>query len=448
MMNSILHKLSFLAVSAFLLVVLVTASLLNIRDKHQLGDSQLKTILEIQLRVDMLRSQLWVFLQHGDQESLEEVYIAQQNLAKNLSQKMDFPASINNLKRMNHSLAVLLRQEINLYSFSTSLSNTTNSSPSPNEEAILLLHSRYNMIVQTMEEELFHLQTNVLRTHSAHNEKSIVKTALILLFFSIMVAVLALLILKQFRIGSNVIKSGIYKLSAGDFSSRIAQPKLDEEFAIIVDFFNEMKGSLQEHTVTKDQLEKEIKLKTSTLRKQTDQLQYLSERDSLTGVLNRRAFHVSLEKAMSEASKSETKIAIIFIDLDKFKLVNDTKGHLAGDKVLLTYASRLKEASRPTDIIGRLGGDEFAVCLTSLSNTHQVESTLQALLTELDKPIALDDEDVFVNSSIGVSIYPTESESLDELLDLADKAMYQAKKQSSSAYHGQFLMSGKANKAE
>ncbi|OEF03866.1 diguanylate cyclase domain-containing protein [Vibrio genomosp. F10] len=444
MMNSILHKLSFLAVSAFLLVALVSASLLNIRDKHQLGDSQMKTILEIQLRVDMLRSQLWVFLQRGDQESLEEVYIAQQNLAKNLSQQMDFPASIGNLKRMNHSLAVLLRQEINLYSLSTSLSNTINSSPSPNEEAILLLHSRYNMIVQTMEEELFHLQTNVLSKQSIHNETSIVKTALILLFFSIMVAVLALLILKQFRIGSNVIKSGIYKLSTGDFSSRIVHPKLDEEFAIIVNFFNEMKGSLQEHTVTKDQLEKEIQLKTSTLRKQTEQLQYLSERDSLTGVLNRRAFHVSLGKAMGAASNSDNKIAIIFIDLDKFKLVNDTKGHLAGDKVLLTYATRLKQASRPTDIIGRLGGDEFAMCLTSLNSTDRIESILQGLLTELDKPIALDDEDVSVTSSIGVSIYPTESESLDELLDLADKAMYQAKQQSSSAYHGQFVKNVKA----
>ncbi|MGF1720612.1 diguanylate cyclase [Vibrio kyushuensis] len=416
-------------------MAVVTASLWNIKNEQQLSDTRVETILQTQLRVDMLRSQLWVFLQHDDKASLEEVYIAQQMLSENLNMQSEFSSYIKNLQRMNQSLDILLRKERSLYD-SQSHNEELLLAPLSTKEAVSLLHSRYNMIVQNMAEELFHLQKDVLYSNKKNHEKSLLMTGVILLLFSVAISFMTLLVYKQFKTGSRLIKSGIHKLSDGDLSSRIEKTELDEEFSTIARFFNEMKGSLQENIVTKDQLEKEVKSKTSILIQQKDRLKYLSDHDSLTSVLNRRAFYIHLENVIEETSLTKLKAVFLFIDVDKFKDINDTRGHNVGDRVLVNYASRLRANIRPSDIIGRVGGDEFIICLSSLNSIEMIPSKLTKLLDVLDQPMEIEGLTLSVTSSIGVSVYPDHSTQISELLDRADQAMYQAKKEQRSAFCG------------
>ncbi|MEZ9233134.1 GGDEF domain-containing protein [Vibrio amylolyticus] len=436
-MKSILSKLNLLVIISVLLVGIVSMSLWSIREDQQIHDQQLATILQIQQGIDTLRSQLWIFLQYKDKASLEEVYIAQQSLTEQLGEQTNFKHCIENLEKMNYSLAVLLRQEraledSTLQSFPHSVVTADMS------ESRSLLHSRYNMIAQSMGEELFHLQQEVHVSNRAQQEKALAMTALVLLFFTLLVSFTAILIFKQFKAGQDVIKEGIHNLYNGDLDTLISIPKLAEEYVVLVTFFNKMKVSLQNHIVTKDELEREVKLKTSTLMHQTDQLRYLSERDSLTGVLNRRAFYHQLDVEAQKALSSGTLFALLFIDLDKFKAINDNKGHNVGDEVLATFSSRLKDNMRPTDVIGRVGGDEFVVCINGLSDEANIESKLDYILDVLDKPMEIKDESIQVSCSIGVSYYPTQSDNVKEVLELADQAMYEAKKKSGSRYFSLF----------
>ncbi|WP_241909840.1 diguanylate cyclase [Vibrio sp. 10N.261.55.A7] len=436
-MKSILSKLNLLVIISVLLVGIVSMSLWSIREDQQIHDQQLATILQIQQGIDTLRSQLWIFLQYKDKASLEEVYMAQQSLTEQLGEQTNFKHYIENLEKMNYSLAVLLRQEralddSKLQSFPHSVVTADMS------ESRSLLHSRYNMIAQSMGEELFHLQQEVHVGNRAQQEKALAMTALVLLFFTLLVSFTAILIFKQFKAGQDVIKEGIHNLYNGDLDTLISIPKLAEEYVVLVTFFNKMKVSLQNHIVTKDELEREVKLKTSTLMHQTDQLRYLSERDSLTGVLNRRAFYHQLDVEAQKALSSGTLFALLFIDLDKFKAINDNKGHNVGDEVLATFSSRLKDNMRPTDVIGRVGGDEFVVCINGLSDEANIESKLDYILDVLDKPMEIKDESIQVSCSIGVSYYPTQSDNVKEVLELADQAMYEAKKKSGSRYFSLF----------
>ncbi|MGF1694524.1 GGDEF domain-containing protein [Vibrio lamellibrachiae] len=446
-MKSILSKLNLLVFCSVLLVGIVSTSLWSIKEEQQSNDQRLANILQIQLGIDMLRSQLWVFLQYEDKASLEQVYIAQQSLSENLSNQNDFIAYIKNLQRMNHSLAILLRQERSQDLNRTSpLDNAFSNSPLVDWESRELLHSRYNMIAQSMGEELFHLQQEVHVSNRLQQEKALATTALILLFFSGLVSLIAILIFKQFKVGQGVIREGIHKLSIGDLDSLITQPKLAEEYSILVKFFNEMKVSLQRHIVTKDELEQEVKLKTSALVHQTDQLRYLSERDPLTGVLNRRAFHQQLEQEVENANKASTVFALLFIDLDKFKVINDTKGHHIGDEVLVTFSARLRSNIRPSDIIGRLGGDEFVICLSGLHDEKNIERKITSILEALDQPMEIEGESISMKCSIGVSYYPIQSKDINEVLDLADQAMYEAKKQVESSFYSSYLRHATQNK--
>lgn len=434
-MKSILSKLNLLVILSVLLVGIVLTSLWSIREDQQMHDQQLATILQIQQGIDTLRSQLWVFLQYKDKASLEEVYMAQQGLTELLSEQTNFKHYIENLQKMNHSLAVLLRQERSLEASQDLRSDVSLvEADISTSESRALLHSRYNMIAQSMGEELFHLQQEVHVRNRALQEKALVVTALVLLFFTILVSFTAILIFKQFKAGQNIIKDGIHNLYNGDLDTLISIPKLAEEYVVLVTFFNKMKVSLQNHIVTKDELEREVKLKTSTLLHQTDQLRYLSERDSLTGVLNRRAFYHQLDSEAKAAKKSGTLFALLFIDLDKFKVINDTKGHHVGDEVLTVFSSRLKENMRPTDIIGRVGGDEFVVCINGLKDEANIDSKLNHILKILDKPMEIKDESIHMACSIGVSYFPTQSDNVKEVLHLADQAMYEAKKISGSSF--------------
>lgn len=230
-----------------------------------------------------------------------------------------------------------------------------------------LLHSRYNILVQNMNEELAYFQRQVME-ESINNQRYLLLTTMAhLLLFSSVVCGIALVVLRRFRHGCKTLQEGIEQMAKGDLASRISTQNNEQEFVQLTQFFNQMKASLQSTTVTKDELQAEVARKTAKLERQKAELRFLSERDSLTGILNRRAFKQQLSHALIKAKRSNMKLALLFFDLDKFKEINDTKGHEVGDLVLQEIAQRLKGSIRESDFCGRLG-DEFVVCLDLLQD--------------------------------------------------------------------------------
>lgn len=157
--------------------------------------------------------------------------------------------------------------------------------------------------------------------------------------------------------------------------------------------------------------------------------------DVLTGLPNRRLFSEKLDAEIRVAKRSHDNLAVLFIDLDGFKRVNDMLGHEAGDHLLLEVASRLSQCVRETDIVARMGGDEFTVVLTRLPSTDHTEFVCQKILERLAEPVHIGKEVAHVSCSIGISLYPIDGVLPEDLLRKADQAMYAAKHSGKNQFH-------------
>ncbi|RCW74040.1 putative bifunctional diguanylate cyclase/phosphodiesterase [Pseudorhodoferax soli] len=149
--------------------------------------------------------------------------------------------------------------------------------------------------------------------------------------------------------------------------------------------------------------------------------------DALTALPNRRMLRDRLSQHMLRCDRERLQLALLFIDLDHFKAVNDTLGHEGGDRLLVEAAQRLSRCVRASDTVARMGGDEFTVVLPELHEVREVERIVQAILRELARAFHLGDEPAFVSASIGITFYPGDGQSVDDLLRQADQALYVAK---------------------
>ena len=167
---------------------------------------------------------------------------------------------------------------------------------------------------------------------------------------------------------------------------------------------------------------KQYALKLRTAEKTLKQHAFF---DPLTGLANRLLLVDRFQLAMQHAKRSRRQFAVLMIDLNKFKGINDTHGHAAGDTVLTTVAQRLVSAVRASDTVARLGGDEFALIIESVSEREQIATLGQKLVDMLTEDVALNSGDVVsVGASIGIAWYPKDGENLKDILDVADQAMY------------------------
>jgi diguanylate cyclase (GGDEF)-like protein/PAS domain S-box-containing protein len=151
--------------------------------------------------------------------------------------------------------------------------------------------------------------------------------------------------------------------------------------------------------------------------------------DTLTGLPNRRMFRDRLSVEMKKTHRDQKSLAVLFIDLDRFKEVNDSLGHHVGDELLIQAANRLRECVRETDTVARLGGDEFTVILSELKELADIERLTQNIISKLGEPYHLGIEVAHVSASIGITVYPSDATDLEQLLQNADQAMYVAKDQ-------------------
>jgi len=170
------------------------------------------------------------------------------------------------------------------------------------------------------------------------------------------------------------------------------------------------------------------------LEKQKNELDYQAHYDSLTLLPNRVLFLDRLKKAISSAQRYKNQIALLFIDLDHFKEINDSLGHEAGDFILQETATRLQSKIRKSDTVSRLGGDEFTIILEGMHNINEVISLVQIILINLQKPYLYESNRLYSGASIGISIYPENGDTPQELLRNADAAMYKAKDNGRNTY--------------
>ncbi|MGZ5573813.1 MAG: bifunctional diguanylate cyclase/phosphodiesterase [Methylobacter sp.] len=157
------------------------------------------------------------------------------------------------------------------------------------------------------------------------------------------------------------------------------------------------------------------------------QIEYQATHDSLTGLLNRTLLADRLQQCMSFADRNRSKLAVAFVDLDQFKLINDSMGHHVGDQLLITMAERLSNCVRESDTVVRLGGDEFVLLLTSLQKVEDISQSMQRILAAVTAPWVIEGRDFVVSCSIGIGIYPDDGHDPNTLLKNADSAMYKAK---------------------
>ncbi|MBB6155474.1 diguanylate cyclase (GGDEF)-like protein [Pseudomonas sp. JAI115] len=212
-----------------------------------------------------------------------------------------------------------------------------------------------------------------------------------------------------------------------DFSLRATVYGSDET-GRLARSFNDMMDQLESHDAR-------ISAELQQRRLAQQQLNELAYRDPVTGLNNRHYFKEKLETAVMEGMRYATSCAVLFIDLDDFKIVNDTLGHETGDSLLILVAERLRETLRNTDVVCRIGGDEFAVILENGVNADQARLVASNIVAALSSPFYVDGRRIGVGASLGISLCPDHATDTTSLLRKADIAMYQAKGGGKNSYH-------------
>jgi diguanylate cyclase (GGDEF)-like protein len=238
-------------------------------------------------------------------------------------------------------------------------------------------------------------------------------TIKIVLVFSMLALILSAVVARVVTGPLNAIVSAINRFSKERVISTLPLARNDE-LGLLSRSFHDM--------------QREIMVHLSELNESRKVLDHLARHDTLTGLPNRRMFFDRLEHAIANSRRSGKQLAVLFIDLDRFKDINDSFGHAAGDGVLITVANLLKSAVREVDTVARLGGDEFVILLDTIDDPQHVTVIIRKLHTLFQKPMRIGGHELQVHASIGAGIFPRDGKDADELMQNADQAMYHSKK--------------------
>lgn len=238
----------------------------------------------------------------------------------------------------------------------------------------------------------------------------IVLGTLVLIIITLLIAIRFLMVkpLKQLR-------RAVSEIGYGNLNPKISLSSNDELGQLMLSF-QKMAGSLEKSRL---------------------KIEHLAYHDSLTGLPNRFQAHEALRQMISLARRENAKMAVLFLDLDNFKRINDTLGHQVGDQLLKKMAARLSSVLREedfihrnnSDLLARLGGDEFVILLANIENSLDAARVSSRILSMMKEPFHLDDKEIYSSSSIGISLFPDDGTEVDDLIKRADAAMYQAKEQ-------------------
>ncbi|MGB6406680.1 MAG: DUF4084 domain-containing protein [Planococcus donghaensis] len=190
--------------------------------------------------------------------------------------------------------------------------------------------------------------------------------------------------------------------------------------------------SVLEHKI--EQRTVEVTSSNNQLKETVHQMKHMAYHDVLSGLPNRRLFLEKLEASIVEAKHKSHKLAVVFIDLDRFKNINDTFGHEFGDLLLQAFSQRILDNLRSIDTLSRQGGDEFTLLLNAIKEEKDIAPIIHKLQKALEKPLIIKNQELYISMSIGISVYPKDGDTTDELLKNADNAMYSAKEKGRNNY--------------
>jgi len=198
--------------------------------------------------------------------------------------------------------------------------------------------------------------------------------------------------------------------------------------------FDEMERKVEERTKELNAANQELKNEIDSRIEMESEIRKLAFYDHLTGLPNRRLFNDYLNRKIHESQRTELPLSVMFLDLDSFKLINDSLGHAFGDELITQVAQRLSQTLRISDTISRIGGDEFLIMIQNTRNEKTSEIIAGKILEAFRKPFDLDGCEVYITSSIGIAMYPIDGEDGDTLIKNADIAMYRAKEKGKNKY--------------
>lgn len=417
--------LSILVLSSLLLSTTILGLQIYQSRVQDQAREQLNEIMALQTSIDVLRSRLWLLQQNRDDKSLNEGRAASQELRKTLASNSLSEVSqgaVPNLVHMQQAvdrLLELVERNYSQYEHSSSGSSQD------------LISSRLNMILLSMSEEVLVLHQRVQDHVNNVQSQLTIWAGVVLGVLSFSLVWLMLLFRHRLKSGLDVLITGIRKVRQGVLEGSVSA-KYNDEFQIIAEELSDMKAQLNDTMVSRDALQREVDEQTHQLQQQHEELKRVANTDGLTGLLNRRAFESQVSLVMARAENSGNQAALLFIDLNDFKAVNDTYGHEAGDMLLRAVADRLKDVVRVTDLVARLGGDEFIVWLNLLGDNSNVDTAVSRILTIIDTPIMFEGIPISIKLSVGVALFPEHSRKMDELMKKADEAMYKAKEDKNS----------------
>jgi len=230
---------------------------------------------------------------------------------------------------------------------------------------------------------------------------------------------------------NSVIDTGIAKLN-------VEEPLTDKDGILrwistskvpLIDGYGKIFGTLgtYQDITRKKENEKNLKL-------QRDALAHQAYHDVLTGLPNRLLFLDRLDQYIHKAHRNKQKVAVLFIDMDRFKEINDSLGHVFGDKTIKEVARRIESQIRETDTLARFGGDEFIMIFNDMNNSISIVNIVQKVMQSMENPITIEGHSIYVTLSIGISVYPDDADTPDDLLKNADAAMYKAKNDGRNTY--------------
>ena len=178
----------------------------------------------------------------------------------------------------------------------------------------------------------------------------------------------------------------------------------------------------------------EVRLLNKATREHGKMLEAMALNDSLTGLANRRLLAERMSMALADARRNKSAMAVVYLDLDEFKQINDTLGHVVGDALLKMAAERMVATVREQDTVGRMGGDEFVIALWHVTDTDDAATVALKVIEALSQPYAIDGNTISITASAGISIYPTHGEDADTLIKSADLALNEAKRAGKKIY--------------
>jgi len=264
---------------------------------------------------------------------------------------------------------------------------------------------------------IFRLDKSSLHAFLNQNRKQLI--IFLLVAIAIIIILFHLLIHVSITTPLGKVMKQISKIKEGDYTPSTLVSTSDE-LEVVSHSINNLATSL---------MSRERSLKAS----QT-QLEYLSTHDELTGLLNRRTFSIKLKYALQKAQRNKTQVAVLFLDLDDFKQVNDTLGHSAGDALLQAVAQRLEKSLRKSDVLARVGGDEFNIFVEGFKTIAELQIFAQKILDNFIEPFVYHDSEIVSSTSIGLALYPNDGQDTETLTKNADLAMYKSKDNGRNGY--------------